>query len=1073
MQNYHKHSCGSNIYTPDSAVFPRAYAERAVELGHKVLSSVEHGWQGKYHEYYELAKKYNLKFIFGAEAYWVRDRLEKDKTNCHIVVLARNENGRQAINEALSVANEDGYFYKPRLDLELLLSLPPEDVFLTSACVAFWQYEDVEEIVAKLHNHFQNNFMLEIQYHNTERQKDINLRIKDIAHRLGIEMIVGLDSHYIYPEQAETRTELLLSSDIHYPDEDGWYMDYPDDATVKQRFLEQGVFTEDEINRAMANTDVMLEFEDYKSQVFEHNRKLPTLYPDETQEQKDKRYSVLISKLFKEYMKNVDESEYGKYFEGVKMEVQTYKETGMTDYPLIDYAIVKRGIEKGGVITSTGRGSGCGYFTNTLCGFSKIDRFQSPIKLYPERFISKTRIIESNSLPDIDMNVASQEPFEEAQREILGEDHAYPMIAFGTLKKKAAFKMYARAQKLDFAIANAVSDQISRYDEAMKYADDDERESINIYDFVDEKYHDLVRKSQEYWGIIKSKAKAPCAYLLYQGSIRKEIGLIRCKSEATKREYITTVVDGAVAEEYKFLKNDWLIVDTVYLTDAIFKRVGEKPMNVSELSEIVKDNDRIWRLYANGFTIGINQCEKPNAVKRLMRYQPKNISELSAFIAAIRPGFKSMYDIFESRQPFSYNIPALDNIIQTEQFPYSFIMYQEQLMSVLNLAGFPMDECYGIIKAIAKKHPEKVRPLKARFIEGFKKQIQGQCPPEQTEDEVAEQVWTIIDNSTSYSFNSAHAYSMALDSLYNAYQKAYHPYEFYEVLMERFSAKGKKDKVAALKVEMKQAFDIDEGPIKFGTDNRQFWADPDHKQIVPSLLSIKGLNKSCANDLYRLYRPNKYRSFIDILFDIKTQTRINSKQLKTLICLDYFSDFGNPNQLLKQFEHFEQYNEAKQISKEDIDGIIPHEVMLGMCVKETAKKYVDVDYAAMIYYLATKTSGIKTPISLKIKNEYELLGYVKTTIPTLPKEYCFVLDVVGKFGNKTITLHHLQDGTQSQVKVKKYSLEKAPINQGDIIKTAQIVEEPKWGKDIDGNWYQKSETEPVLKKYTIAQQRGG
>ena len=115
---------------------------------------------------------------------------------------------------------------------------------------------------------------------------------------------------------------------------------------------------------------------------------------------RNKEYSKLISKLFKAYVKDVDESQYDEYFEGVKNEVQVIKDTNMSDYFLIDYYMVKRALEKGGVLTDSGRGSSVGYFTNTLLGFSKVDRFQSPIKLYPERFISKSRILETKSLPD-------------------------------------------------------------------------------------------------------------------------------------------------------------------------------------------------------------------------------------------------------------------------------------------------------------------------------------------------------------------------------------------------------------------------------------------------------------------------------------------------------------------------------------------------------------------------------------------------------------------------------------------------------------------------------------------------
>lgn len=1066
MENYHKHSCGSNVFTPDSAVSIEDYAKRAVELGQKSICSVEHGWQGKYHEYYEAAQKYGLKFIFGTEAYWVMDRHSIDKSNCHIIILAKNEEGRQEINDILSTANEDGYYYKPRLDPELIFQLNPHNVFITSACVAFWKYDSIEYLVKRFHEYFGDNFMLEIQNHNTKEQIELNLRIQELSYKYGIEMIAGLDSHYIYPEQAQIRDELLKSKGIHYEDEDGWYMDYPDEKTVFRRFMAQGIWKEGQILRAMDNSNIVLTFEDYDSEVFKKNRKLPTAYEGKTKEEKNQIYGRLITKLFREYTKGMPPEEYQRYFDGVKMEVETYKETEMVDYPLLDYLIVKRGIEKGGIITATGRGSAVGYFTNTLCGFSKVDRFKAPIKLYPERFISKTRIIETNSLPDIDMNVAAQEPFEEAQTEILGRDHAYPMIAFGTLKKKAAFKMYARAQDMDFDLANKISAQLSAYDEAVKNASDDERDDIDIYDYVSSEYKDYVEKSKAYWGIIDSKSKAPCAYLLYQGSIRRQIGLIKCKSESTKREYITTVVDGAVAENYKFLKNDWLIVETVLLTDKVFKRIGMKPMTVNQLTEAVENDEKVWWLYANGYTVGVNQCEKPNAINRLKRYKPRNISELAAFIAGIRPGFKSMYAKFESREPFSYGIPAFDNLIQTPEVPYSFVEYQEQVMAVLNFAGFPMDECYGIIKAIAKKHPEKVRPLKSRFIEGFKEKIKGQCQPGETEEQVAEKVWRIIDDSCGYGFNSSHALCMAYDSLYNAWQKANYPYEFYEVLLQHFSSKGKKDKVAILKQEMKEAFGIEEGPMKWGLDNRDFKADPEHHRINPALVSIKGISKTCASELYRLSKSKKFKSFVSIVSAIKSRTRVNSGQLETLIKLDYFSDFGNPNQLLEQIKIIDKYNNRADLFKPDIDEIIPHELMVTMCEKETEKKYCTIKNRAVIDYLISKTVDIKTPITDRIRYEAECLGYIHLTVPKLKPTYIYVLDIDGKFANKTVSAYVLKTGQQRRLKVKGRTLDNNPIEKGDILRIDEEREEGRWSKDAQGQWIQsQTDKETILRKY--------
>lgn len=1106
IQNYHRHSSYSNIFTTDSAATNEDYAKRAVELGHKVISSVEHGWQSNYHECFELAQKYDLKFVFGSEVYWVKDRqaeypvidkttgepkknkdgtvqVAKDRTNCHMVLLAKTEKGRRAINAALSEANETGYYYRPRLDLELIFSLPPEDVMVTSACIAGWLYEDMDEIILKLRNHFKDNFYLEIQYHPTDKQIELNKRIKRLSHDYIIPMIVGLDSHFIYPEQAEERDYLLKSKGVVYEDESEWFMDYPDDDTVMQRFLDQGVFSREEIQQAMDNTDVLLTFDDYSvlpdgslNPIFSKEIKLPTLYdgkheidgvlfPKLTQEERNSEYSRLITKLFKKYMKGIPKEEYDEYFEGVKNEVSVIKETNMSDYFLLDYYIVKKAIEMGGVLTNTGRGSAVSYLTNTLLGFSKVDRFQAPIKLYPERFISKSRILEANSLPDIDMNWGTPEIAEEAQKIILGEDHVYPMIAFGTAKKKSAFKMYAKSQDLDFNLANEISRQIEKYDEALKHAEDGD--DINIYDYVDEKYHSYIDESQKYWGIITDKKKHACGYLMYNGDIREEIGLIKCKSESTKKEYITTVVDGAVAEKYKFLKNDDLKVDTVLLTDLVYKRIGIKPHTVNELTKLVENDKKVWDLYASGLTIGVNQCEREQTMKKLKRYKPKNISELTAFIAAIRPGFKSMYSKFESKENFSYGIPAFDKLIQTEQFPYSFIMYQEQTMNTLNYAGFPMDQCYSIIKDIAKKHPEKVKPLRQQFIDGFTNRIMHDDNVAESEaKETSEKVWQIINDSSSYSFNSSHAYCMALDSLYNAWQKAHYPYEFYEVLLQTFSDKGKKDKVAELKKEMLN-FGIEEGRYAYGLDNRRFKADQENHVIYPALTSIKGLSQSCANDLYSISQNNLSSNFSFLYKTLKTKRSLDSKKINILIEIGYFDDFGSIAKIKKYVDGYDVLHGKSQFRKDKLPAGY-EKIIKKYSAKETEKLYKEFDYDSALTELWDSLEDEKTPLPQKLAWELEHFGYIKTLVPKLDLSCYYIIGYECKYKNPTLTMYRLADGKIETVKVRKSRYDNAPIHVGDIIRVVQTSKEGKWSKDENGEWVQdKTNKDKFLKRWNF------
>ena len=235
-QNYHCHKDYTNPRISDSAARIRDYAERAAALGHGILSSVEHGWQGNYYECWKTAKKYNLKLLIGAEAYWVRDRTEKDNTNAHICLLAKNEEGRRALNDALSEANLTGFYGRPRVDVPLLLSLPRDDLWVTTACVAYWQYPDIDDITRRLADHFGSNFFLEVQAHNTDKQVMLNQHILELHAKTGIPLVMGCDSHYILEEDAQIRSDFLLSKGMNYPDEEGWYMDYPDGETVYERF---------------------------------------------------------------------------------------------------------------------------------------------------------------------------------------------------------------------------------------------------------------------------------------------------------------------------------------------------------------------------------------------------------------------------------------------------------------------------------------------------------------------------------------------------------------------------------------------------------------------------------------------------------------------------------------------------------------------------------------------------------------------------------------------------------------------------------------------------------------------
>lgn len=910
------------------------YAKRAVELGHSILSSCEHGWQGRYIECHDLAKQYGLKFLFAAEAYWVWDRHEEDRSNCHIWIGAKNENGREWINEVLSQANEDGFYYQPRLDEELLDLLPAGDVWITTACVAGWKYlgEEEERLKAlwkKLHDKHGENFMFEVQYHPSERQKELNRYILNLRKEIPAPIIMGCDSHYIEENGAELRSDFLLSKEERkaYDDEEEWFMDYPDGDTAVQRFRDQGVLTEAEIAEAIDRTNCFLEVEEYECDIFDDSLKLFSLHPDWTQEQKNTEYLRLVDEGWQGYKAEVAPELLSKYEKEIKSETDTVVECHMADYFIDNYHVIRRGKELGGHLTNTGRGSAVSFFTNKLLGFTEVDRIAAKVKMYPERFMTATRILETHSLPDIDFNVAEQDIFAEGQAQVCGRDHAVQMLAYGTQKASAAWKMFAKSQNIDFATANEVSAQIKRYENKLHTVDEEEKDTIDIMDYIDKRFHDVYLRSTEYQGIITSWSPAPCAFLLYQGSIRRKIGLVKIKDR------ICCAMDGHWAEKNHFLKNDLLRVAVVDLINKGYTRAGLKVPTVNELLAMCPPEDPVWDIYRKGCTLGINQVEQPGTASRVGVYAPTNISELCAFIAAIRPGFKSMYKIFESRQDFSYDVKPFDDLLRTEELPQSFCLYQEQQMAVLNYAGFPMAECYAAIKNIAKKRKEKVLAYHERFAESFaEKLIEQEHIDKTAATEKTNMVWKILEDSASYSFNISHAYCVSLDSLYGAWLKQHHPLAFYEAFMRLMDEKGDKDKLAAAKDEAESYFNVKFPPFKFGQDNRKVTADEENNAISNALTSIKGFNKAAAVALYEIgQEPPKYLS--DVLLALRPKSIMKSTT-EPLAQISYFSSYGNDREVLNIIALCEEFGYGAKAS-------MPRERVDNSFLADIVPKYAD------------------------------------------------------------------------------------------------------------------------------------
>lgn len=1067
--NYHKHTSLSNRYMKDSPLLPIDYwNELKARYGDKscIYTTVEHGWAGNYFKQYDDLEKFNkkngtnIRWIYGAEAYWVKDRHESDRSNCHIVLLARTDKGRKAINKILSIANKDGYYARPRIDLELIDQLPYDDVMITTACVAFWnKYDDIADIVRHLAESFPH-FYLEVQAHDTPEQKELNRHIIQISEELLVPIIAGCDSHVITESQMLDRDELLKSGNIHYEDEDGWYMDYPTYDVLFDRFKQQGVLTDEQIKAAINNTNVLFEFEDIK---LDRSLKVPVIKElrNKTQEERNHIFEQILKDEWFLQKADINKDKLQQYYQEIKHDIGEIEACNMADYFILSYMVMKRGQEKyGGILTPSGRGSAVSMYLNKLLRLTKVDKVNSPVLMYSERFLTKERVLDSHTPPDIDNNVSDRQPFIQAQRDLVGELGTYDLLALGTLKFKAAWKMYARAYNVEPDTANEVSKQIDRYETDKKHAEDGE--TVDIHKYIEPKYQELVDGCKKYLGIYDTAKGHPCGCLCYEGDIESDIGISLCKSEATGKEVLVANIESGTIDAFGYLKQDYLIVDSIGLTYDIYKEAGIEPFTVNQLLEKIAHDDATWQIYADGYTQCVNQCEQPKSTQKVMRYKPKNIAELTQFIAAIRPSFQSMYQTFEQRQHFDYGIKALDDLLQDEYCSSSFILYQESLMKVLGFAGFPMSETYTIIKAISKKKDYIIKDAKPKFIKNFAQAIldTGETDDDSKAHELADKVWTIIENSAAYGFNSAHAYCMAIDSVTIAYLKAHYPLEFYKCVLQRFTDKGEKDKVALIKQEMlKRGYKLKD--IQFGDDNRAFNIDRANNCIVQTMASIKDMPKSAPEALYELgksgikNRAALYQALMD-------DPRINKKSIEILFHLGYFNKFAQPNRLIAEYEIYQKYISAKVLTKSSFDDIMI-DVIRPCCGKETEKQFREIDNKALITALIKQANIKPATIVDRIKWQLEYLGYCTVNDPNSDPNDWLVLDVkTTGYGTVYCTLYNLCYGAERTYRANKKFWTNHQLSKGDVIR-AVLQEKNKMKKDENGEWVRTGDVYTEIK----------
>lgn len=481
------------------------------------------------------------------------------------------------------------------------------------------------------------------------------------------------------------------------------------------------------------------------------------------------------------------------------------------------------------------------------------------------------------------------------------------------------------------------------------------------------------------------------------------------------------------------------------IIDEVYKMIGRP---IDDIQTLIKNCDsKVWDLYANGLTTTINQADSDFDKQILKKYKPQNLAELSAYVAAIRPGFASLLSNFVDRLPYTTGVKELDDILEDS---FHYLIYQESIMKYLVWLGVEEKGTYDIIKKIAKKKfkEDELKELKEKLLKGWVSNV--------GKEEGFNETWQVVEDAAHYSFNASHSLSVAIDSLYGAYLKAHYPLEYFTVTLSLYS--GDMERTANLISEMNY-FNIELKPIKFRHSTANYNMDKETNSIYKGVGAVKFLNVEVSEKLYAM-RSQKFESFFDFLDMFPG----NSRQREILIKLGYCEEFWKSAKLLGLCNLYDSYHGKKLIKKDKT--ALPTDLLQKYAVSETEKQYkfTPESMDALLRELETMAVNEDIPLAERLQAELEFLGYISYTDPSR-EDTGLVLNIDTKYSPK-ISVYLLATGETVVYKLAKAAYQRNPFDKGKVIRFYS-EERPK-SKLVDGTWVKdNSVMEPWITNYLV------
>ncbi len=750
---------------------------RARELGMKSLAITDHGAMYGVIEFYKEAKAQGIKPIIGCEVYVApSSRFKKDNSESysyyHLVLLAEDMEGYQNLIKIVSLGFIDGFYYKPRIDMELLKKYH-KGIIATSACLAgpvaknilAVSYEKAKEVALEYDEVFgRGNFFLEMQDHGIAEQKTVNTALRRMHEETGIPMICSNDSHYIYREDSKPHDILLCiqtAKTIHDEDRmryegDNFYLKSPEEMYA--------LFPND--TEALENTNKIAERCNVDF-VF-HDLKLP-------------KFDVPDGKTAEEYLRELCYAGFAKKYEAQPLELKerldyelhTIETMGYVDYFLIVWDFIKFSKDHG-IIVGPGRGSAAGSIVSYCLDITTID----PIKydLIFERFLNPERV----SMPDIDVDFCYERRQEVIDYVIdkYGEDHVAQIITFGTLAARAAIKDVGRALAMPYADVDRVSKMIPTelgitISKALKM----NPELKQLYD-EDEAVHYLIDMSLRLEGLPRHSSTHAAGVVICRDPVMEYVPLNSNDGAVTTQFTMNTL------EELGILKMDFLGLRTLtVIQNAVMEAERTHHIKI-DMDQIGDDDPRVYELISQGKTEGVFQLESAGMKQFMKELQPTRLEDLIAGISLYRPGpmeFIPKY-VRGKNHPDSitYTHESLKPILNTT---YGCIVYQEQVMQIVrDLAGYSLGRSDLVRRAMSKKKASVMAQERQNFVYGAGDEVPG-CVKNGIDEKTAEKIFDEMTDFAKYAFNKSHAACYAVVGYQTAWLKTYYPVEFMAALM--------------------------------------------------------------------------------------------------------------------------------------------------------------------------------------------------------------------------------------------------------------------------------------------------